>query len=145
MDSAPACVPARDEPSSSDAVSRDVGSSLPRKGRPFVALRPSAGFSVVYRRGTSGRAGGVRVVKAPGEPGLPQVGIVAARSVGNAVRRNRAKRRIREALMDTKLLPDTAYIVIASPSVPDVEFDRLKGWIAAAIRQAGETGIDEVR
>ena len=144
-DSAPVCGPARDEPSSNDVVSRDAGSSLPRNRRPFVALRPSDRFSVVYRSGSSGRAGGIRVIIAPGDEGLPQVGVVAGKAVGNAVRRNRAKRRIREALMDTTLFPDTAYIVISSRSVPDVEFSRLKRWLATATAEAMERRMDAVR
>jgi len=73
------------------------------------------------------------------------VGVVAGKAVGNAVRRNRAKRRIREALMDTTLFPDTAYIVISSRSVPDVEFSRLKRWLATATAEAMERRMDAVR
>jgi len=132
-------------PSSSDVASRDAGSSLPRNGRSFVALRPAARFSTVYDTGTSGRAGGITVIRVPGDVGPPQVGIVASRKVGNAVQRNRAKRRIREALMNTDIRRDTAYVVIASRSVVDVDFDRLKEWLDGALAGTEKGNTDEER
>lgn len=78
-------------------------------------------------------------VVAPGESGLPQVAVVAGRAVGNAVRRNRAKRRLRAALERVRLAEDTAYVVIGGPRVPDVDFERLVGWVATVVgRQDGE-------
>ncbi len=65
------------------------------------------------------------MIRAPGIVGPPEVGIVAARRVGNAVERNRAKRRLRAALDGVDLAPDTAYVVIASRDVVDMEFDEL--------------------
>jgi ribonuclease P protein component len=49
--------------------------------------------------------------------------------VGNAVARNRVKRRIRAALTRVPLREDTSYIVIASAAVLTVEFDRLVDWL----------------
>lgn len=72
-------------------------------------------------------------IVAPGQPGLPQVGVVAGRKVGNAVRRNRAKRRLRAAVERVPLAEDTAYVVIGGPQVPDVDFERLTGWVAAVM------------
>lgn len=73
------------------------------------------------------------VLTAPGEPGLPQVGFVAGRRVGNAVRRNRAKRRLRAAMEQLPLAPATAYLVIAGSETVDVEFRRLVVWVAEAL------------
>ena len=58
---------------------------------------------------------------------------MAGRKVGNAVRRNRAKRRLRAALGRVPLAEDTAYVVIGGPQVPDVEFARLVGWVSEAV------------
>jgi len=73
-----------------------------------------------------------------GERGLPQVGIVASRRVGGAVARNRAKRRLREALMRVGLKTDTAYVVIASSGVVTMRFDNLVSELGAAIAASGE-------
>ncbi|MEN8233406.1 MAG: ribonuclease P protein component [Actinomycetota bacterium] len=114
-----------DAPSSSAVASRAGSRSLPRHGRPYVSLRPSHRFAAVFDTGESARVGGVKVIRAAGTDGPPQVGIVASRRVGNAVQRNRAKRRIREALRFAELLPDSAYVVVSSPSVSTTSFERL--------------------
>lgn len=78
------------------------------------------------------------MIRTDGERGAPQVGIVASRRVGGAVSRNRAKRRLREALRRVDLKPDTAYVVIASPGVVTTGFDRLVGDLGTAIAASGE-------
>ena len=65
------------------------------------------------------------MIRAPAETDRPQVGVVASRRVGSAVRRNRAKRRIREAMMRVALRPETAYVVVATAGVATMEFEEL--------------------
>jgi ribonuclease P protein component len=83
------------------------------------------------------------VIRASGESGLPQVGIVASRRVGNAVERNTAKRRIREALMNVDLQTNTAYVVVCSPAVVATEFRRLERWLDEAITDSTKRNMDE--
>lgn len=78
------------------------------------------------------------VITAPGEFGPPQVGIVAGRTVGNAVRRNRAKRRLREAMRQVELRPDTAYVVVASTDIVAAPFGEVKDRLQAAITEGEE-------
>ncbi len=78
------------------------------------------------------------MITSPGKPGPPQVGIVAGRVVGNAVRRNRVKRRLREAMGRVELRPDTAYVVVASPEVGALRFDVLVERLAAAVAENEE-------
>ena len=78
------------------------------------------------------------MICAIGERGLPQVGIVASRRVGGAVVRNRAQRRLREALLRVELMPDKAYVVIASPGVVTMGFDRLVRELGEAVVASGE-------
>ena len=49
------------------------------------------------------------------------------------MQRNRAKRRVREAIRRTPLEPDTAYIVVSSPDVLNAEFATLEAWLVEAI------------
>lgn len=95
----------------------------------------------MYRDGVRTRSGGVVVVCAPGDPGAPQVGFVAGRRVGNAVRRNRAKRRLRAAAGAVRLDRDTAYVVIASSEVVTADFAKVAGWL----QRAAEGGREEER
>jgi len=73
------------------------------------------------------------VIRTPAETGPPQVGIVASRRVGSAVRRNRAKRRLREAMMCVELEPDTAYVVVAPAGAVTMEFDELTRRVREAV------------
>ena len=55
------------------------------------------------------------VLTLEGPSTLPRVGIVAGKKVGNAVSRNRAKRRLREAAAQAELEAKADYILIAEP------------------------------
>ena len=83
------------------------------------------------------------MIAAAGAPGAPQVGVVAGRRVGGAVRRNRAKRRLRAAISEVSLADGVAYIVIAGPEVPDVDYRQLRAWIASAVEEASAGSMEE--
>jgi ribonuclease P protein component len=53
---------------------------------------------------------------------VPRIGIVTGKKVGNAVSRNRAKRRLREAAAQADLHPSTDYVLIAGPECNEVAF-----------------------
>jgi ribonuclease P protein component len=61
-------------------------------------LRKSSDFKRVRRLGKSYAHPFVVLIKHPNEEGFSRFGVAAGRSVGNAVKRNRAKRRIREII-----------------------------------------------
>jgi ribonuclease P protein component len=68
-----------------------------------------------------------------------QVGVAAGRTVGNAVRRNRAKRLLREAMRT--LLPKTApgwdLVLIARPGLPAASLDQTRVALETLLRRAG--------
>lgn len=61
---------------------------------------------------------------------MPRVGIVAGKKVGNAVNRNRAKRRLREAASHASLRPHTDYILIANPECNEIAMHDIIGVIS---------------
>lgn len=60
----------------------------------------------------------------------PRIGIVTGKKIGNAVYRNRAKRRLREAAVRAELVPKTDYILIAMPGCNETAFSNLVGAIS---------------
>jgi ribonuclease P protein component len=90
----------------------------------------------VYLSGVRHRVGDIVVIRAGGDLGPAQVGIVTGRRVGNAVRRNRVRRRLREAAARIRLRPDTAYVIVAGPRVADVDFSRLVDWLGRAVDES---------
>jgi ribonuclease P protein component len=87
----------------------------------------------VRRTGLRRRADGVTVIVAPGVDGPPRVAFVAGRSLGSAVRRNRARRRLREAMARVRLRPGYDYVVLASPVVVEIGFDDLTERLRRAV------------
>ena len=91
----------------------------------------------MYRSGTRRRFGGITVLQADSDSAVPEVGIVAGKRVGNAVKRNRAKRRLREAADLVELQPNTSYVVVASHEVVNTPFGELTDRMEKAIAQGG--------
>lgn len=75
------------------------------------------------------------MVAAAGGPGSPLVGVLAGKAVGGAVRRNRAKRRLREAVARAPLRGDRDYLVIAGEAVVTAPFGVVEGWVSAAVEE----------
>ena len=99
-------------------------------------LRNSKEFRRVLSSGTRNRVGGITLVRSPGRPGSPRVGFVASKSTGNAVTRNRIKRRLRTAVGVLDLQPETDYVIIASSIVAEVTYDRLQRWLSRALEDS---------
>lgn len=84
------------------------------------------------------------MIQASGNSTTPEVGVVAGKRVGNAVKRNRAKRRLRAAIHAANLRQYTAYVVVASSGVLDASFVELTNWLdKAVVDTVGNTDKDE--
>ena len=81
------------------------------------------------------RAGPVRIRSVPHRPGPPAVAYAVGRRAGNAVARNRLRRRLRAAVQEhgDLLVPDTAYLVGADPEAASMSFTALSEALARAL------------
>ncbi len=73
------------------------------------------------------------MVQCPGTTGPPRLGLVVSKGVGNAVTRNRIKRRLRHGARDLPLKPGIDYVIIASSQVADVPHPDLVEWLRHAL------------
>ncbi len=69
----------------------------------------------------------------------PRVGLTVTKKVGNAVERNRVKRRFREALRtpDLKTSPDHDYVIVARREALSAPFSKLVGEVKRCFGDAG--------
>ncbi len=92
-------------------------------------------FDALFATGDRRRSGDLTILRvATGGDGMTKVAVVAGKRVGNAVARNRAKRRIREGLRQVDLPTGEHIAVIAGPSVPGVPFDTILSWLRGGLR-----------
>ncbi len=82
------------------------------------------------------------MVQCSGQPGVSRVGLVVSRSTGNAVTRNRIKRRLRHTLEAVQLRPGIDYVLIGSSQVAEVPHSELVGWLERALRADGDRAGD---
>lgn len=95
-----------------------------------VSLRRTEDFRRVFAEGRKVVADEVAVHWAPNRRALGRLGIVVSRRNGNAVERNRMRRRLREALRALGGAPPGFDVVlVARPPAGKSEFRSLKGRI----------------
>lgn len=77
-----------------------------------------------------------------------RIGFTVTKKVGNAVERNRIRRRLREAVRLSEALspaPQTDYVVVARREALAVAFSRLKADLDSAIRRSAERPAGSLR
>lgn len=92
---------------------------------PQERLRRRADYLRCYRTGRRRHGASATVHFVPNQLGHPRLGITASRKVGNAVVRQRLKRRIREIYRrwkDRGTLPPLDVVVHLKPGAGEVEF-----------------------
>ena len=106
-------------------------------GKPVGRLRKRAEFLAV--RGGEKRRGRLFLLEVldRGTEDAPRFGITVTRKTGNAVVRNRIRRRLREAVRvraADDMAPGTDYVIVGRRDVLDAPFEDLKTELSRRIR-----------
>ena len=73
------------------------------------------------------------MVGSPGPPGHPRLGLVVSKQCGDAVTRNRIKRRLRHAAKGLHLQPGNDYVIIATGQVAQAPYSQIENWLRRAL------------
>ena len=103
--------------------------------RPRDRIRKRSEFLVSYDRGKRILSDSFVLFVARNTVGRPRLGITVGRRLGGAVRRNRAKRLLRDIFRRHKMeLQDVDIVVNGRPGLPDAEYRRLEAEILDRLR-----------
>ncbi len=85
------------------------------------------------------------LIVAESEHSSPRVGLVVGRSLGGAVQRNRAKRRLRAAIQSfmADIVPGRDLILIARAGLLDAPFVEIQTALQGLLRRAGLLASEE--
>lgn len=108
-------------------------------------LTRSDEFQRVRRNGKSYAGPLIVLITQTNQSSGSRVGIVAGRTVGNAVRRNRAKRLLREAMRPLlpALAPGWDLVIVARPDLSTATLDQTRSALHTLLRRAGLMSLDE--
>ena len=105
----------------------------------LTTLTGKVQFGLVYDRGRSWMAKEVVIRVLPNSLGLTRYGLTVSRRVGNAVVRNKVKRRLREIIRNTGLKPGWDIIIIARNTTASADFITLGRSVENLLMKAGVT------
>jgi ribonuclease P protein component len=102
---------------------------------PLERIRRKRDFEALYRSGRRYRGRYFHLVYQANALEFPRIGVVVSRKVGNAVERNRIKRRVRTLFRRNKALfrKPTDVILIARPDLAGLSWTELAGLYRSAV------------
>ena len=100
-------------------------------------LKHNREFQQVYRKGKSAHSRALVLFYLPQPPSV-SVGFTASKKVGNAVKRNRAKRRMRALFQRSETqMAAGGYVLVAKAETVDIPFEVLE---KAFVKMLGQVG-----
>lgn len=105
-----------------------------------IRLRHTSDIQKVYNEGKSWAHPLLVLAARPNDVGFSRVGVTASRNVGNAVKRNRAKRLMREAarhLYPNFELKSWDVMLIARPEIVNVKEMQVEKALRSLLKRAG--------
>ncbi|HEY43160.1 MAG TPA: ribonuclease P protein component [Anaerolineae bacterium] len=102
-------------------------------------LTNSTDFKRVRRTGKTYAHPLAILIASPNDRTVSRFGVSAGRALGNAVRRNRAKRRLREALRRymPRMVSGRDIVLIARPALNEAEWSDVLNAVATLLKRAG--------
>ncbi len=94
-------------------------------------------FAAVYRRGRPLRAGLLILRALRTERELSRFGFTVRKELGNAVARNRTKRRLREAVRSLPVGAGWDFVINARRGAADADYNELQGALRELMARAG--------
>lgn len=99
-------------------------------------LRRARDFDSVYSSGRSWSNPLLAIRVTPGAGAVSRFGFAVGKRVGNAVARNRVKRRLRAATRAMRPVGGWDVVIVARPAAADADFDQLGGALRSLFGRA---------
>ncbi|MEN8302613.1 MAG: ribonuclease P protein component [Campylobacterota bacterium] len=102
----------------------------------FNTLKQHKEFQYIYNKGKNQHSNGVVLFFLP-QNGIHKVGFTATKKLGNAVKRNRAKRRLRALFCEhSDSLKDGSYVFVAKVGLFDSSYKQLSSDFLKVLKKA---------
>jgi ribonuclease P protein component len=105
------------------------------RSRPDGRIRRHAEYQQIYRDGARFHARLMTLFILPNHQQGPRLGIAATRKLGSAVRRNRAKRLVREVFRRNTPAAGYDIVIVPRPELLSAGFEELEADYCSALRR----------